>query len=132
VTGVVPNNLNLPVLIHAGLTQLEVTTDMHTRKARMSVLADAFIALPGGYGTFEELFETLTWAQIGMHAKPIGLLNTNHYYDPLISLVDHAIQEGFIYPEQRGLLLVASEPAQLIERLRAYSPPAGLERWVNR
>jgi uncharacterized protein (TIGR00730 family) len=132
VVGVVPTNLNLPVLIHSGLTQLEVTADMHTRKARMSALADAFIALPGGFGTFEELFETLTWAQIGLHTKPIGLLNAQHYYDPLLEMVEHAIREGFIYPEQRNLLVADSEPARLLEKLTAFTPPSGIERWINR
>jgi uncharacterized protein (TIGR00730 family) len=132
VTGVVPKYLNLPVLIHSGLTQLEVTSDMHTRKARMSALADAFIALPGGFGTFEELFETLTWAQIGLHQKPIGLLNMQHYYDPLLEMVDHAIREGFIYPDHRGLLVADDEPAGLLEKLNAFNPPSGIERWVNR
>ena len=132
VTGVVPKHLNLPVLIHSGLTRLEVTTDMHTRKARMSALADAFIALPGGFGTFEELFETLTWAQIGLHRKPIGLLNAQHYYDPLLEMVEHAIREGFIYPEQRGLLVADPEPAGLLEKLSTFTPPSGIERWLNR
>ena len=132
VTGVVPKHLNLPVLIHSGLTQLDVTEDMHTRKARMSALADAFIALPGGFGTFEELFETLTWAQIGLHQKPIGLLNVQHYYDPLLEMVEHAIREGFIYPEQRGLLVADVEPAGLLEKLNTFNPPSGIERWVNR
>jgi uncharacterized protein (TIGR00730 family) len=132
VLGVVPKHLNLPVLIHGGLTQLEVTADMHTRKARMSALADAFIALPGGFGTFEELFETLTWAQIGLHNKPIGLLNAQRYYDPLLEMVEHAIREGFIYPEQRDLLVADAEPAGLLEKLTAFTPPSGIERWVNR
>ena len=132
VVGVTPVSLNLPALIHAGLSELQVTPDIHSRKARMSALADAFIALPGGFGTFEELFETLTWAQIGLHSKPIGLLNINHYYDPLVSMVEHAIQEGFIYPEQRGLLMQAPDPLQILERLRAYTPPDGLSRWITR
>ncbi len=132
VTGVVPLNLNLPSLIHAGLTRLEVTPDIHARKAQMSALADAFIALPGGFGTFEEFFETLTWAQIGLHAKPIGLLNVNHYYDPLITLVEHAIHEGFIYPEHRGLLVVADQPESLLELIKDFAPPSGIDRWVNR
>ncbi len=132
VTGVVPKSLDLPPLIHRGLTRLEVTADMHSRKARMSVLADAFIALPGGYGTFEELFETLTWAQIGLHTKPIGVLNTRRYFDPLLALIEHAIAEGFIYPEQRLLLLDDEEPEALLEKLRGFTPPPGLERWLNR
>jgi uncharacterized protein (TIGR00730 family) len=105
---------------------------MHTRKARMSALADAFIALPGGFGTFEELFETLTWAQIGLHTKPIGLLNIKGYYDPLLNLVDHAIQNGFIYSNHRSLLISHTDPAELLNSLRAYQPPQDLASWVNR
>jgi len=132
VTGIVPVYLNTPQLIHAGLTQLEVVENMHLRKARMSELADAFIALPGGYGTFEELFETLTWAQIGLHQKPIGLLNVLGYFDPLIELVAHALREGFIYAEHRTLLASSSDPQQLIDKLLDYQLPLGLDRWVNR
>ncbi len=132
VVGVVPKSLNLPVLIHANLTTLEETPDMHTRKARMSQLAEAFIALPGGYGTFEELFETLTWAQIGLHAKPVGLLNTNGYFDPLIRLVDHAIAEGFIFPEHRALLVEDRTPSGLLEKIYSFKPPHNIDRWVNR
>ena len=132
VIGVVPENLNSPVLIHAGLTRLEVTADIHQRKARMSALADAFIALPGGYGTFEELFEALTWAQIGIHSKPIGLLNTAGYFDPLIHLVDHAQKEGFLFPEHIRLFTAASAPETLLALLSNFRSPHGLERWVNR
>lgn len=132
VTGVVPHHLNLPALIHANLSVLEVTPDMHTRKARMADLADGFIALPGGFGTFDELFETLTWAQIGLHQKPVGLLNISGYFDPLIHMVDHAISEGFIYPEHRGLMMHASDPALLLDQMSAFQLPDQLERWVNR
>jgi uncharacterized protein (TIGR00730 family) len=132
VTGVVPTYLNLPQLIHAGLTELEVVENIHLRKARMSELANAFIALPGGYGTFEELFETLTWAQIGLHQKPIGLLNTRGYFDPLLALVQHALKEGFIYAEHRTLLVSSAEPLDLLHRIQRYELPGGLDRWVNR
>lgn len=132
VIGIVPKSLNLPVLIHAGLTQLEETPDIHARKARMSQLADAFIALPGGFGTFEELFETLTWAQIGLHAKPVGLLNIHGYYDPLLGLIDHAIQEGFIYANHRRLLVEDATPSALLSKLLDFIPPPGIERWINR
>jgi uncharacterized protein (TIGR00730 family) len=132
VTGIVPTYLNTSQLIHAGLTTLEVVENIHLRKARMSELADAFIALPGGYGTFEELFETLTWAQIGLHNKPVGLLNTLDYYDPLLALVHHALSEGFIYAEHRTLLAHSADPEDLIEKLRAFQPPQGSNRWVNR
>lgn len=132
VTGIVPVYLNTPQLIHANLTQLEVVENMHLRKARMSELADAFIALPGGYGTFEELFEALTWAQLGLHQKPIGLLNTRGYFDPLIELVQHALREGFLYTEHGTLLLSAEDPHQLIEMLQSYEVPRNLDRWINR
>ncbi len=132
VVGVTPAYLNTPQLIHGGLTRLEVVETIHQRKARMSELADAFIALPGGYGTFEELFETLTWAQLGLHQKPIGLLNTLGYFDPLIELVHHALREKFIYDEHRTLLLTSDEPRRLLAFLTAYRAPENLDRWVNR
>lgn len=132
VTGIVPVYLNSPQLIHAGLTQLEVVENIHLRKARMSELADAFIALPGGYGTFEELFETLTWAQIGLHQKPIGLLNVDGYFDPLLGLIQHALSERFIYDEHRTLLVSDSQPQQLIQKLLDYQIPKDLERWLSR
>jgi uncharacterized protein (TIGR00730 family) len=132
VTGVVPRHLNTPRLIHAGLTRLEVVETIHQRKARMSELAGAFIALPGGYGTLEELFETLTWSQLGLHAKPIGLLNTRRYFDPVLELIQHALREGFIYAEHRTLLLSADDPRRLLEILRQYVVPDNIDRWVNR
>jgi uncharacterized protein (TIGR00730 family) len=132
VTGVVPTYLNLPHLIHSGLTELEVVENIHLRKARMSELADAFIALPGGYGTFEELFETLTWAQIGLHHKPIGLLNTQGYFDPLLAMVQHALKEGFIYAEHNILLVSSAEPADLLLKIQQYRAPIGLDRWIDR
>jgi uncharacterized protein (TIGR00730 family) len=132
VIGVTPASLNTPILIHQQLTSLEVTPDMHTRKARMSALADAFIALPGGFGTFEELFETLTWAQIGLHQKPIGLLNISGYFDPLLELIEHSFREGFIYPEHRQLLVHDAQPQHLLQKLLTYQLPESLDRWVNR
>ena len=132
VTGVIPGGLNTPQLAHAGLTYLEILPNIQQRKARMSELADAFIALPGGFGTFDELFETLTWAQIGLHHKPVGLLNTRGYFEPLVSLIDHALKEGFIYPEHRRLICQAALPEDLLLALGQYQSPDGLERWVNR
>lgn len=132
VCGVVPAHLNLPHLIHDHLTQLEVTEDIHQRKARMSDLAEAFIALPGGYGTFDELFETLTWAQLGLHSKPVGLLNTLGYFDPTLEMVRHAMREGFIYPEHEQLLVSAADPAALLDQLEAFTPPSDLDRWITR
>jgi uncharacterized protein (TIGR00730 family) len=132
VVGVVPENLNQPQLIHAGLTRLEVLPDIQRRKARMSEMASAFIALPGGFGTFDELFETLTWAQIGLHHKPVGLMNLRGYFDPLLNMVQHACDEGFIYAEHMDLFVSGSTPQELLERLAAYHIPQGLDRWVNR
>lgn len=132
VTGVVPENLNQPQLIHAGLTNLEVTPDIQTRQRRMMEMSDALIALPGGFGTFYELLESLTWAQIGVHHKPIGILNINGYYDPFIVMLEHARMEGFIYPEHLDILVRANSVADIIEALGNYSPPASLSRWVDR
>jgi len=132
VWGVIPKIFDTPQLAHKGLTQYEVTDSMHTRKARMADLADGFIALPGGMGTFEELFEIITWAQIGLHRKPIGLLNTHGYYDLLLGLIVHAEQEGFIYSEHRQLFTHAATPAALLEQMNNHTLPEGLERWVDR
>jgi uncharacterized protein (TIGR00730 family) len=132
VTGVVPENLNQPQLIHSGLTDIEVVADIQTRKRRMLDLADGLIALPGGFGTYDELFEALTWAQIGLHTKPIGVLNTEGYFDPMIVLIDHAAEEGFIYPEHKQLLLSSTDPQILLEAMKNYTPPEKLARWVKR
>lgn len=132
VVGVIPHLFNTPVLAHQNLTRLEVVRTMHQRKARLARQADAFIALPGGYGTFEEFFEILTWAQIGLHRKPVGLLNVNQYYAPLLTMVEQARQEGFIYDEHRSLFLAESEPETLLSALETYQPPSDLERWLNR
>ncbi len=132
VIGIVPKNLNEPQLIHANLTNLVVVEDIQIRKAKMSEMADAFIALPGGYGTFDELFETLTWAQIGLHKKPIGLLNTLKYYEPLLAMVNHALKEKFIYDEHKVLLVADEDPKNLIEKLNNFKRPENLNRWMSR
>jgi len=132
VIGIVPKNLNEPQLIHANLTNLVVVEDIQIRKAKMSEMADAFIALPGGYGTFDELFETLTWAQIGLHKKPIGLLNTLKYYEPLLAMVNHALKEKFIYDEHKVLLVADEDPKNLIEKLNNFKRPVNLNRWISR
>jgi uncharacterized protein (TIGR00730 family) len=132
VIGVIPTHFLTPKLAHDSLTRLEVVETMHLRKARMAELADAFIALPGGFGTFEELFEILTWAQIGLHRKPVGLLNTRGYFEPLLIMISHALSEGFIYAEHQLLLAQHAQPAELLNALAAYEPPSGLERWVER
>lgn len=132
VIGVVPENLNTPVLIHANLSHLEVVKDIQQRQARMSALADALIALPGGYGTFDELFEALTWTQIGLQRKPIGLLNIRGYFDPLMEMLQRALDEKFIYPEHMDILAIADTPAGLIQSLENFQYPENLARWVNR
>ena len=132
VIGVIPEIFNTPALAHNSLTQLEVLPSMHQRKARMAELSDAFIALPGGFGTMEELFEMLTWAQIGLHQKPVGILNFNGYFDPLLEMINKANTEGFIYREHQSLLISADDPSSLIKALINHEPPPGLERWLTR
>lgn len=132
VTGIIPGYFNTPVLAHPRLTRLEVVNTIHERKARLIELADAFIALPGGFGTFEELFEALTWAQIGLHRKPVGLLNTQHYFDPLLALIEHAHREGFIYDEHKALFTSAEDPETLLNALEKHVLPDGLDRWLTR
>lgn len=132
VIGVIPEYFNTPQLAHNGLARLEVVDTIHTRKARLVELGDAFIALPGGYGTFEEFFEVLTWAQIGLHRKPVGLLNVNGYFSPLLEMVEHARREGFIYDEHRSLFSACDEPESLLDALTNHQHPDGLERWLTR
>lgn len=132
VIGVIPENLNQPQLARLDLTEVEVCHTISERQARMLELADAMIALPGGFGTLYELFEALTWAQIGLHRKPIGVLNIHGYYDPLLDLLKGARTEGFIFPEHYNLLTEASTPAALLQKIQQYEPPAGLERWITR
>ncbi len=124
VLGVIPGALFGRERVHTGLTRLYEVGSMHERKAVMADLADAFIALPGGYGTLDELFESITWAQIGLHAKPIGLLDVADYFAPLRALVRHAIAEGFVPAVNGGLLLTETTPAALLDQLAAYTPPA--------
>jgi len=103
---------------------------MHARKALMAELSDGFVALPGGYGTFEELLEIVTWAQLGIHAKPVGILDVDGYYAPLVALFDRAVEEGFVSPENRGLVLVDERPDALLDRMAAYRAP-GRRAWVT-
>ena len=124
VVGVIPRALLEWEVGHEGLTRLEVVDSMHTRKARMAELADGFIALPGGLGTFEELFEILTWAQLGFHSKPVGLLNVEAYYQPLVQMMERGVAEGFMKAENRGLLLVEDNAHALLRTMGAYHPPA--------
>ena len=116
VTGVIPDSLVSQEVAHQGLSDLRVVHSMHERKALMAELSDAFIALPGGIGTMEEIFEVLSWAQLGLHEKPCGLLNVAGYYDPLIQFLDHAVGEDFIKPKHRALLIVENEPARMLDR----------------
>ncbi len=132
VWGIMPKIFDLPHLAHADLQRYEVVDTMHARKARMAELADGFIALPGGFGTFEELFEIITWVQIGLHQKPIGLLNTQGYYNHLMAMIEHADTEGFVYSEHKQIFTQAEEPAELLEALQQHRLPAGLEKWVDR
>ncbi len=132
VVGVIPQLFNTPVLAHTRLTRLEVVNSMHERKQRLAEQADAFVALPGGFGTFEELFEILTWSQIGLHQKPVGLLNALGYFDPLLKMVDHARQEGFIYGEHKQLLAFSHNPQELLDLLENHRRPDGLDRWLTR
>lgn len=132
VIGVISANLNLPRLAHPGLKRMEVFPTIHERQTRLIDLGDALLALPGGFGTWSELFEALTWAQIGLHHKPIGLLNTAGYYDLLLAMVSHAVQEGFLFPEHRALFRISPDPARLLAELEDFTPPAGLSRWLER
>jgi hypothetical protein len=131
VIGVIPRMLATKEIAHHGLADLRVVGSMHERKSAMAELADGFIALPGGFGTLEELFEMITWAQLGLHAKPVGLLDVGGYFTALLALVERAIAEGFIAAANRTLLVVASEVAMLLDRMRNYVPPSGLRRWIG-
>lgn len=121
--GVLPHFLQEKELAHPGLTELHLVHSMHERKAKMSELADGFIILPGGPGTMEEFFEVFTWAQLGLHEKPCGVLNIDGYYDPLIALFDTMERQGFLIPEHRAMLIVESDPDRLLERFATYEAP---------
>lgn len=129
VIGVIPELLAVQELLHPGVQDMRLVPDMHARKALMAELADAFIALPGGFGTFEELFETITWAQLGIHIKPIGLLNSGGYFDDLLRFLNRSFDDGFIKPKYRELYHVGDDPATLLDRLKNHHPPA-VERWL--
>jgi uncharacterized protein (TIGR00730 family) len=123
VTGVIPQALMAREVGHTGLTRLFVVKDMHERKAMMAQLSDGFIAMPGGLGTLEELFEMLTWAQLDIHAKPIGLLNINGFYDGLIGFVAHQRAQGFVRPGHAALMMAEADPDALLQRLRGQATP---------
>src|SRR5438445_4371604 len=129
--GVIPQALVDKELAHPGLSQLHGVASMHERKAVMADLSDAFIALPGGFGTADELYEILTWSQLGQHSKPIGLLNVSGFFDPLLAWLDRTVQEGFLKAKHRGLLLVADDPQRLLELLLGHRPEKTTERWLD-
>ena len=130
--GVIIPSMNTAALAHIGLTQMDVVDGMHARKARMHELADGYIAMPGGFGTFDELFETVTWAQTGAHEKPVGLFNVRNYYAPLLAAIDHAVAEGFIFQEHRDVLFSDADPNALIDKMAQYQHPrAAVKRWLR-
>jgi uncharacterized protein (TIGR00730 family) len=131
VIGVIPEALLEWEVAHLGLSELRVTDSMHDRKALMGELADGFLTLPGGFGTLEELFEVLTWAQLGFHPKPCGLLNAARYFDPLLRMLDHSVAEGFVRPVHRALLLDGTALPGLLDRMAKYRAEAP-DRWVDR
>jgi uncharacterized protein (TIGR00730 family) len=129
--GVIPRALVSKEVAHQGLTALHVVDTMHQRKAMMADLSDGFVALPGGFGTFEEFCEVLTWSQLGFHPKPCGLLNVHRYYDPLLALFNQGVTEGFIRPQHRALVLEETAPADLLARMETFVPPTG-DKWIGR
>jgi uncharacterized protein (TIGR00730 family) len=131
VIGVIPKFLVERELAHEGLSDLRIVGSMHERKALMSDLSEAFIALPGGTGTLEEFFEVLTWAQLGEHKKPCGLLNVAGYYDPLLTVFDRMVEAGFLSESNRAILLVEGDPERLLQRLDHYEPPK-TAKWIDR
>ena len=131
VIGLMPKHLADREVAHRGLTRLEIVGSMHERKARLAEMADGFVALPGGLGTLEEFTEIWTWGQLGLHAKPYGLLNVAGYYTPLLAFLDHAVDERFVRPEHRAMVRVAEDPAALLEALEA-ARPAVLPKWIDR
>ncbi len=128
ITGVIPRALQDREIAHSGLSELHVVNSMHERKALMAELAHGFVALPGGFGTLEEIVEMLTWAQLSLHAKPCALYNVRGYFDGLLAFLAHMEAEGFLRPQHRAMLLVADEPSDLVERFRNYRAPV-VEKW---
>ena len=130
VTGVIPEALVAREVAHTGLSELRVVASMHERKAMMGDLADGFIALPGGLGTLEEFFEVLTWAQLGLHRKPCGLLNVCGFFDGLLAFLEHSIDERFVRREHRAMVIVSSSPDSLLEQFDQYVPPV-VQKWID-
>jgi hypothetical protein len=131
VLGVIPHGIAAKEIAHPGLTELLVVGSMHERKALMAGLSDGFVALPGGTGTLEEFFEVLTWAQLGEHGKPCGLLDTGDYYAPLLDVFRHMVEKGFLSENHRAMVLVEKEPERLLEAFARYRPPEVL-KWIDR
>ncbi len=129
--GVIPQTLVDREIAHPGLSELRVVSSMHERKALMAELADGFVALPGGMGTLEELFEVYTWTQLGLHAKPLGLLDVRAYYAKLVGFLDHAVEERFMIVEHREMLVVEQRAEALLEGFRRWRPPAR-SKWIDR
>ena len=131
VTGVIPRSLVEREVGHTGLTDLRVVETMHERKALMADLADGFIALPGGLGTLEEIFEVWTWAQLGMHRKPVAFMDIGGYFGPLVEFLDQATREGFVRRQHRAIAIIERDPIALIAKMREYAPPS-VEKWIDR
>ena len=129
--GVIPEALVRKEIAHGGLTELVVTSSMHERKTRMADLSDAFVALPGGIGTLEEIFEAWTWGQLGLHAKPFGFLNVAGYWDGLVSFLDHAVRERFVREPHRAMLVVSEDPEELLDRFAAWRAP-DVPKWIRK
>ena len=132
VVGVIPQHLVDREVAHPGLTELRITTSMHERKALMADLSDGFVALPGGFGTLEELAEILTWSQLGLQSKPSGLLDVEGFFEPLLTFFDHTVTERFVSARHRALLLSAEEPAALLDRLADWRPDPAATKWLDR
>jgi uncharacterized protein (TIGR00730 family) len=132
ITGVIPHALVDREIGHPDVHDMRTVGSMHERKALMAELSDAFVALPGGIGTLEELVEVFTWSQLGLHQKPCGLLDVEGYYESLAAFLDHAVRERFLREEHRSTLIVEREPAALLERLRTYTPEAVEPKWIDR
>src|SRR5436190_13856837 len=129
VIGVMPEALVAKEVAHRSLSELRVVKSMHERKAMMAELSDGFVALPGGWGTLDEFFEIITWAQLGMHRKPCGLLNVQGYFDTLLAFVEHSVDEGFVRREHRSMISVSSSPIALLDLLASYRAPV-VEKWI--
>jgi len=130
IIGIIPNALLAREVVRVELADLRIVRSMHERKAMMVELSDGFIALPGGFGTFEEFCEIVTWAQLGLHSKPVGLLNVEGYFDPLLLQFDRAVSEEFAHPDNNRLILHEGDPGRLLDLMEAYRPPA-VEQWID-